>query len=941
MSVKTAGKPAKDPYDTPAMRQFKRFKDQHPGCILFFRMGDFYELFGDDAVEMAGALGITLTERQNGIKLAGVPYHQKDRYLRRAIAAGYRVAIADQTQDPKEAKGIVDRAVTRVVTPGTISDDALMPGRGDETVCALAAVHVVDDQLIAAIVDASTGAFEVESGNIDKLADDLERLGVREIVHAEDEKGNTPGSVRQLIERTRLPATARPAWWFRADEALDRVRTQFGVANAEGFGFAESDPALIAVGVAIGYLSETQAVGIDAAAGTLDTPELRSTLAHLTPPRRSAPEGVCVLDAVSLRALEIVRTIRRDDTSSDATDGSLLSVFTRAGVLNTAMGKRTLRSWLCAPLSRADDVHARQSAVAALVSDRRLAEEIAELLRGINDLERIAARVALGRPSPRDLVAMGIGVSRCGPLTDALVRTPALMFLVEQLKAVRTPLAALGERLRTTCVDDPPPHLRTGGLVRDGVDGELDEARGLMRDAGEWMADYQAKLNAEHDLPGLKVGFNKVFGYYIELPRAQAKRAPDAFARRQSLKNAERFVTPELKDFEARATTAEARALERERVLFAGLVDASRKDIAAVGAFARTVGTLDALLGFAEKAVRRAWVRPEVTDEPVLDICEGRHPVLDELLGEGFVPNDVLLGANGDTGETAPGAARLALITGPNMAGKSTYIRQCALLTVLASAGSFVPAASATIGTCDRVFTRVGADDALHRGQSTFMVEMTETAAILNHATPRSLVVLDEIGRGTSTLDGLSLAWAIAESLAMPDGHRASDGNTAFGPRTLFATHYHELTELEDRLQGPAGKLVANLHVQVREWADATGRPEIVFVHRIRPGRAETSYGVHVARLAGVPESVTARADEVLRTLSVQQGTRIDTKRVEAARPKADAQLGLFTEFVPHPAVEALKEVKLEGLTPLGAFDELRRLAALAQSSVAEGSAEA
>ncbi|MEM1185794.1 MAG: DNA mismatch repair protein MutS, partial [Planctomycetota bacterium] len=761
---KAAGKPPKDPYDTPAMRQFKRFKEQHPGCVLFFRMGDFYELFGDDAVEMAGALGLTLTERQNGVKLAGVPYHQKDRYLRRAIAAGYRVAIADQTQDPKEAKGIVDRAVTRVVTPGTISDDALMPGRGDEVVCAMAAVHDVGDRLVAAIVDASTGAFEVEEGDAVKLADDLERLGVREIIHAENEKGDVPEAVTSLIERTRLPSTPRPSWWFRTDEAIERVRTQFGVSSAEGFGFAESDPALIAVGVAIAYLNDTQAVGIDAAAGTLDTPELRSTLAHLSPPRKTAPEGVCVLDAVSLRALEIVRTIRREEGSNDPTDGSLLSVFTRAGVLATAMGKRTLRSWLCAPLSEAAAILARQAGVAALVEDRRLADEIGGALSGINDLERIAARVALGRPSPRDLVALGIGVSRVGSLAELVESTPSLASFGDRFSAVRETLTALGDRLRSTCVDDPPPHLRTGGLVRDGVDAELDEARGLMRDAGEWMADYQARLNQEHDLPGLKVGFNKVFGYYIELPRAQAQRAPDAFARRQSLKNAERFVTPELKDFEAKATTAEARALERERAMFARLVDNARADIAAVGVFARTVGELDATLGFAEKAVKRAWVRPEITDEPTLDINEGRHPVLDELLGEGFVPNDVALGG-GDSG-----AAGLSLITGPNMAGKSTYIRQCALLTILASAGSYVPAGSATIGTCDRVFTRVGADDALHRGQSTFMVEMTETAAILNHATGRSLVVLDEIGRGTSTLDGLSLAWAIAESLALGSG---------------------------------------------------------------------------------------------------------------------------------------------------------------------------
>ncbi len=925
---------AKDPYDTPAMRQFVRFKEQHPGCVLFFRMGDFYELFGDDAVEMSKALGLTLTERQNGIKLAGVPYHQKDRYLRRAIAAGYRVAIADQTQDPKEAKGIVERAVTRVVTPGTIADESLLGDRGEDAVCALAAVHAVGETVYGAVVDASTGAFEIVEGDAGSVADAFERAGVREILHAEDERGQTPAPVRRVIELLRVAATARPGWWFRADEALERVRKQYGVASAEGFGFTDDDPALVAVGVALGYLGETQAVGADAAAGTLDTPQLRSTLTHLCPPRRCAAEGVCVLDAVSLRSLEIVRTIRGEDGTRgegrDGGEGSLLGVFTRGGLVRTAMGRRRLRAWLCEPLSVAGEIGERQAGVAGLVEDRRLAGELGEALSGVQDLERIAARVALGRPSPRDLVSMGVGLARVRDLTELTGGTGSLGRVHGALTELCERIAKVGETLLSTCVDEPPAHLRVGGLVREGVDRDLDEARALQRDAGEWMAQYQARLNTEHELPGLKVGFNKVFGYYIELPKAQARRAPDSFSRRQTLTNAERFITPELKDFEAKATTAEARALERERAIFAELVDAARREIGAIGAYARAVGELDGLLAFAEKAVKRGWVRPEVVDEPVLDIREGRHPVLDELLGEGFVPNDVCLGA-GD-------AASLALITGPNMAGKSTYIRQCALLVVLASAGSFVPAASATIGTCDRVFTRVGADDAIHRGQSTFMVEMTETAAILNHATGRSLVVLDEIGRGTSTLDGLSLAWAIAEHLAMLGGDRrsaigdrgeGSEGAGAVGPRTLFATHYHELTELESRLSGR----VMNLHVQVREWADAQGRPEIVFVHRIRPGRADQSYGVHVARLAGVPDGVTARADEVLRTLSVQQAGRVDTAKVEAPRKRASEQMGLFTEFVPHPAVNALKDVKIEGLTPLGAFDELRKLVEMARDA--------
>jgi DNA mismatch repair protein MutS len=439
------------------------------------------------------------------------------------------------------------------------------------------------------------------------------------------------------------------------------------------------------------------------------------------------------------------------------------------------------------------------------------------------------------------------------------------------------------------------------------VDRELDEARGLEKDAGAWLADYQARLTAEHDLPSLKVGYNSVFGYYIELPAAQARRAPDAFTRKQTLKNAERYITPELKEFEDKVTTASARALERERVIFDGLCERARQRVPDLVEYADTVAELDVLLGFADKAHQRGWKRPEITTERELSVHAGRHPVLDETLGQAFVPNDCELGIP-DT------PANLALITGPNMAGKSTYIRQTALLVVLAQAGSFVPADRATIGVCDRVFTRVGADDALHRGQSTFMVEMTETANILNNATTDSLVILDEIGRGTSTLDGLSLAWAIAECLAGDD--------TNPGPRTLFATHYHEITELEEKL----APRVRNLHVAVREWTTDEGKQEIVFLHSIRPGRADQSYGVHVAELAGVPRPVTVRAREILGALSVQHA-RVDTARVEKPRKRDEpAQLGLFTEFLPHPAVDELRELKLDAMTPLQAFDALRKL---------------
>jgi DNA mismatch repair protein MutS len=464
------------------------------------------------------------------------------------------------------------------------------------------------------------------------------------------------------------------------------------------------------------------------------------------------------------------------------------------------------------------------------------------------------------------------------------------------------------------------------------VDPELDECRLLQRDAGAWLSRYQEELITEHKLPGIKVGFNKVFGYYIELTASQSKSAPAVFSRKQTLKNAERYITPELKEFEDKVTTAETRAVERERLLFEKLCADAAACIPAIAAFAREVAELDVLLCFAERAVRRGWVKPEMSEAPVLNIAQGRHPVLEQVLGDGFVPNDVALGGNRPDSQTATQgsepdplsgclAASLALITGPNMAGKSTFIRQTALIVLLAHAGSFVPAEAATIGVCDRIFTRVGADDALHAGQSTFMVEMTETATILNNCSPQSLVILDEIGRGTSTLDGLSLAWAIAEHLAGGAGQGACPG-----PRTLFATHYHELTELEERLPGR----VKNLHVSVREWGD-----QIVFLHRILPGRSDRSYGVHVARLAGIPAPVVRRAGEVLASLAVQHGpatAKEATARIQPASPPS-AQLSLFTEYVSHPVVGELRELKLDALSPIQAFDELRRLRALVQAA--------
>lgn len=886
-----------DPRDTPAMRQFYRFKQRHPDCVLLFRIGDFYETFDDDAVTLHRMLGLTLTRRAEGVPMAGVPHHQLEVYLRRLVGQGVRVAVCDQLEDAKQAKGIVARGVTRVVTPGTVVDESLLE---DSSPVRIGAVVLgpggeAGARAAAACAELSTGEFTIFECEGRAVGDELLRRGVRELLVSEAQR-ETAESVAGGIS-----LTPRAGWEFRLEEAREALREQYGVATLAGFGLREDEPAVMAAGALVRYLRATQAS--DEVEGKARPSRPASALAHLKPPRRASPDEHCVLDAVSLRALEIERTMRGGARGMGGAggEGTLLGVFLAdgAGGFRTPMGRRLLREWVCAPSRRVEVVRARHDAVAALAGDRRLRDEIVEALEGVQDVARIAGRVALQRATPRDVSGLGRSLSRGEVLGARLEGTPALAGLRDRLASCGAEAAALAARIGRACVEDPPGHLREGGVFREGVDAELDEARLLRSDAGTWLASYQKRLSEEEGLSGAKVGYNRVFGYYIELSAARAAALSDRAAgltRVQTLRNAERYTTPDLREFERKVTTAQARALERERELFEALLREIGDHLAGLDAFAGVVAEVDALAGLAAHAVKFGWVRPEVVDEPVLEITQGRHPVLERSLGERVVPNDASVGGRG-------GGGSLVLLTGPNMAGKSTYIRQTALLAVLALAGSFVPAEAARVGVVDRVFTRIGADDALHAGQSTFMVEMTETANILHHATERSLVVLDEVGRGTSTLDGLSLAWAIAE-------HLAREG----GPRTLFATHYHELTGLADRLAGR----VTNLHVGVREWGD-----QIVFLHRILPGRSDRSYGIHVARLAGVPREVTARASAILESLAVQQVDTRPSPRVP------EAQLGLFTEFVAHPAVEELRRLELEAMTPMGAFDELRRLRGL------------
>jgi DNA mismatch repair protein MutS len=935
-STQKTQKPAKrDAHDTPAMKQFHRFKHQHPGCVLLFRMGDFYELFYDDAELAHKVLGVTLTQRTEGIPMAGVPYHAVESYLRRLLQAGHRVAVCDQIEDPAQAKGVVERDVTRVVTPGTLTDDTLLE-EGQQNPLAAVVFHGRlakrpsdqtgggghgpttpssrhhtqapndEDQASIAWAELSTGAFQVTTLSVSALADELARIAPRELLYCETADGQAPPRVEALAQRVGCPLTDRPAWQMRQDEGRDILKRQYRVAQLDGFGIEEEDPALAAAGAIVHYLLETQRTGEG------------GTLPHLKPPKRFARTEHLVIDQTSLRSLEVERTLR-----SESADGALLGTMQHSV---TAMGKRLLRHWLCYPRRDRKTIEQRQRVVQALVEDSWFLDQLRDVLDRVQDVQRITARLAIGRASPRDLVALGRSATQVRELAELVAERPAVEAHHRRLKDLVEPLAALGEQLNAACVDQPPPHMREGGLIRDGYDSELDECRSLQRDSHQWLAEYQQKLGEETGLSNLKVGYNKVFGYYIELTAANRDKAPAAWHRKQTLKNAERFITQELKDFEGKILSAESRGVAREQALFNQLCEQAQQQLEPLDAFGQLVAELDVLGCFAWHAVKHRYVKPTMTDQPVLDIDGGRHPVLDQMLGDQFVPNDVGLGrgqgddgqkseAEDDSDQANDGAASamehaatdtrasLALITGPNMAGKSTYIRQAALITLLAHTGSFVPAARATVGLCDRIFTRIGASDELHAGQSTFMVEMTETANICHYATEQSLVILDEIGRGTSTLDGLSLAWAVAEHLA------------AKGPRCLFATHYHELTDLAERHDN-----IANLNVTVREWQD-----QVVFLHRIVPGAADRSYGIHVAKIAGLPDPIVQRADTLLNQLAVNHIEQAPASTAPAQRQAAD-QMSLFTEYVPHPVVDELKQLDINTLSPMDAFDALRRM---------------
>ena len=858
------------------MRQYHEAKAACGDALLFFRMGDFYELFFDDAKIGAKILGLTLTSRdkdsENPTAMAGFPHHQLDAYLQKLIRAGYRAAVCEQVEDPKLAKGLVKREITRVVSAGTLTDDGLLDPRETNYLAAIcfssSKGQQVDDPVVGiAWAELSSGRFEAGTFPASRVEDELARIGPAEVLFREDDASFSPDSTAPWSW------TARPAWSFAEDSSFEILQKQFAVHNLEGFGFESSDSAAVrAAGATLAYLQETQRGGLD---------HFRTIAAH----RRS---GFLQIDAATRRSLEVTRTLR-----SGSREGSLLGVMDRT---NTSMGSRMLADWIAAPLIDSEAITFRQDAVEEFVANAGSRTDIREILKRTYDLNRLLARIATGRTGPRDLQQVASTLQSLPELKTQLDgRHPDRVQLIQKRLHL---CPELREKLELALADDCPVFASDGNFIRSGYDADLDQLRELAKGGKEWIASYQKQQMDETGIQNLKVGYNKVFGYYLEVTNAHRDKVPASFIRKQTLKNCERFITPELKEYEETVLAADEKAMAREQHIFQQLREETHQHLSVLQEVAVAIAELDVYTSLAELAGQRRWVRPRLNEDSILRIESGRHPVLDVTLPQGeFVPNDCV---------QSPESGMILLITGPNMAGKSTYIRQVALITLLAQAGSFVPAESAEVGIADRIFARVGASDELSRGQSTFMVEMVETARILNTATSRSLVILDEIGRGTSTYDGLSLAWAITEHL-----------HEQIGARTLFATHYHELTQLEESLPR-----VANWNVSVKEWND-----EVVFLHRIVRGGADKSYGIHVARLAGIPQEVNERAKDVLAQLEADHRDALDRPTIKtpgASDTSGQYQLTLFG-IADHPLLEQIQKLEVDSMTPLEAMQFLQQ----------------
>ena len=865
---------------TPAMKQYFEAKRQHPNAIVFFRMGDFFEMFYEDAVKVAAALELTLTSRSKDsagadIPMCGVPHHAADTYLNRLIKKGFRVAICDQVEDAKKAKGLVRRDVVRVVTPGTFTDAGYLDAREPAYVMALSSnQNAATPKTGIAIADLSTGEFRVteiaDSHMSRSVIDEIRAVSPKELILSAE--------LAETAEPELLPAgltiSAVESWAFGLDHALRTLTDHFSTSTLEGFGLTVEDNAsgIAAAGAALTYLQGTQ----------------RGSLNHIQRLEVRDRTDYLSIDPSTFKHLEIL-----EGASGDRA-GSLIQEIDET---KTPMGGRLLRSWLTRPLSHRESILDRLDSVHELVTESITREKLRDTLSSVYDLERLIVRVVLGSAGPRDLVALKVTITAIPPIRTlaSSLNAPLTRRLIDGIRD----LADVQDDIEKSLIDSPPAFARDGGMIRDGVDSELDDARGLSRDAKHSIASMEAAERERTGINSLKVKYNRVFGYYIEVSKANLHSVPDDYHRKQTIANGERFITPALKEFERKALGADDRIILREQELFANLLNRVSGHATDIQSAAHTLSALDVLLSFSVTAAHRDYSKPKISSDSELQLSDARHPVV-ERRTESFVPNDLTFNSTNQ---------QLVLLTGPNMGGKSTYLRQAAIIVLMAHAGSFVPAREAVIPTTDRIFARVGASDDIARGQSTFMIEMQETARILSLATSNSLVLLDEIGRGTATFDGLSLAWAVAEHLVTDIKNR---------PRTLFATHYHELTELAE-----AYSEISNYHVAAREWKD-----DIVFLHKVEPGRSDRSYGIQVARLAGLPPSTIARAKVILAELEGDELSRGGRPSLNSASASAVPQIGLF-EALPTKGDEVatkLAKLDLDQITP---FDAMLFLAEL------------
>ncbi len=854
---------------TPLMRQYQAIKRKHQHAILLFRMGDFYETFNEDAKITSQILGITLTTRSNGkaaeVPLAGFPHHSLEMHLHKLLKAGYKVAICEQVEDPKQAKGVVKRDVVEVITPGTAVTDQYLQHNQNNYL--LAAVRD-DEQVGVALIDVSTGEFQVTQVEEGELADLIAACRPSECLVPHQQLNG----FHQALPAYRGIFTDLEDWIFSSDYAVEQIEEYFQVTSLKGFGIEDLGLGVRAAGVILHYVQENY----------------QQQLPHITRIRRRPDDLYVGLDDATIRNLELFESIR-----GGSREGTLLSILDETV---TAGGGRRLRRWIGQPLKDRDAILARQEMIAPFYEKDSFRKQMREILEKVTDPERILSRLGTGRASPKEVVSLKVTLQQVVPIQQLLAESEvdACIRFREQFPDQTKLIRYISEAL----VDDPPQKLQEGGIIEDGYNKELDELRQIASHGKEWIAQTQQQEREKLDIPSLKIGYNKVFGYYIEVTKTHTGKVPDDYIRKQTLVNSERYITEELKEYEEKVLTAEEKIESLEYELFSQIREHIVGYASEIQETADLLARLDCYTSTAQVARRRNYVRPQITTEEAIEIKDGRHPVVEELLppGEEFIANDYLA----DNSER-----QIQLVTGPNMAGKSTYLRQVGLIVLMAQTGAWVPAASATIGLVDKIFTRVGASDNLAGGESTFLVEMNEAANILNNATPNSLIILDEIGRGTSTYDGLSIAWAVTEFLHNTESVAA---------KTLFATHYHELTELEEVLER-----VINLNVAVKEYGE-----KIVFLRKIVPGGCDHSYGIHVAKLAGIPEMVIRRANEILHHLEEHEAAGVDTE-TRFTPPAPTTQLDLFGEQEQKLRTE-LEKIDINTLTPIEALAKLDEL---------------